>query len=291
MKRLLLAVLLVTAAGRLAAQTAVERVTTDLKYLADDRREGRGLGTAGLDSAGAYIARQFAQIGLTPAGPDGFFQPFTVDSTAPMALHTHIAGLRTRNVVGLIPGTGRLAGQVGGVGAHYDHLGHGGPVRAGGAAAVLVPAVRENADRGAGGEQLLGVVAGGRCGAPGVGAGVGPAGRGGGFARSLGMARRRSLAPPSAIHSCRRAKPVSWSSDSNARRGRSTRTTWGSRPRRRRSSTSSASPGRWTRASPWIGGQNGATLADGWRSIRTATQSRRAAASMASRNGPMASMS
>ena len=41
----------------------------------------------------------------------------------------------------------------------------------------------------------------------------------------------------------------------------------------------------------WIGGQNGSTLADGWRSIRTATQSRRAAASMASRNGPMASMS
>ena len=127
MKRLLLAVLLVTAAGRLAAQTAVERVTTDLKYLADDRREGRGLGTAGLDSAGAYIARQFAQIGLTPAGPDGFFQPFTVDSTAPMALHTHIAGLRTRNVVGLIPGTGRLAGQVIVIGAHYDHLGYGGP--------------------------------------------------------------------------------------------------------------------------------------------------------------------
>ena len=127
MKRLVLLALTVAAVGRLSAQTAVERVTTDLKYLADDRREGRGLGTAGLDSAGQYIAQQFARIGLTPAGPGGFFQPFTVDSTAPMALHMHIAGVHTRNVVGLIPGAGRLAGQVIVIGAHYDHLGYGGP--------------------------------------------------------------------------------------------------------------------------------------------------------------------
>ncbi len=46
-----------------------------------------------------------------------------------------------------------------------------------------------------------------------------------------------------------------------------------------------------TRASPWIGGQNGSAIDDGWRSIRTATQSRVAAASIASRNGPIASMS
>lgn len=115
------------AAGRLAAQTPVERVTRDLKYLADDRRDGRGLGTAGLDSAAQYVARQFADIGLKPAEPDGFFQPFVVDSTAPLAAHMNIAGLHIKNVVGVLPGTGRLAGEAVVIGAHYDHLGYGGP--------------------------------------------------------------------------------------------------------------------------------------------------------------------
>ena len=52
-----------------------------------------------------------------------------------------------------------------------------------------------------------------------------------------------------------------------------------------------SSAGRATRASPWIGGQNGSASDDGWRSISTATQRRAAAASIASRNGPIASMS
>jgi Peptidase family M28/PDZ domain len=126
-KPILVLTLAVAAATRLAAQTPVERVTADLKYLADDRREGRGLGMAGLDSAGQYIAAQFARIGLQPGEPDGFFQPFTVDSTAPVAAHMSIGGVRTRNVVGVIPGAGSLAGQVIVIGAHYDHLGLGGP--------------------------------------------------------------------------------------------------------------------------------------------------------------------
>lgn len=125
--RLLVALLALGAAVRLQAQTAVERVTTDLKYLADDRREGRGIGTAGLDSAAQYIAGQFARIGLEPGETEGFFQPFTVDSTAPVAAHMNIGGAHVKNVVGLIPGTGPLAGQVVVIGAHYDHLGYGGP--------------------------------------------------------------------------------------------------------------------------------------------------------------------
>jgi hypothetical protein len=123
----LLALAMCVVAKRLPAQTAVERVTTDLQYLADDRREGRGLGTAGLDSAGQYIAAQFGRIGLEPATPNGYFQPFVVDSTAPVAAHMNIAGVHAKNVVGWLPGTGRLAGQVVVVGAHYDHLGYGGP--------------------------------------------------------------------------------------------------------------------------------------------------------------------
>ncbi len=121
-----LAFLAATAAGRLGAQSATERVGRDIRYLADDRREGRGIGTAGLDSAAAYIAAAFAQIGLTPAGDSGFFQPFTVDSSAPAAAHAPVAGAHGKNVVALLPGTGTLANQTIVIGAHYDHLGRGG---------------------------------------------------------------------------------------------------------------------------------------------------------------------
>ncbi|MBI2073124.1 MAG: M20/M25/M40 family metallo-hydrolase [Gemmatimonadetes bacterium] len=111
------------AAGRLPAQSATERVARDLRYLADDRREGRGIGTAGLDSASGYLAVVFAAIGLRPAGEDGFFQPFTVDSSTPAAAHAGVGGARTRNVVGLLPGSGALSNEVVVIGAHYDHLG------------------------------------------------------------------------------------------------------------------------------------------------------------------------
>ena len=45
-------------------------------YLADDAREGRGIGTAGLDSSAAYIAEHFKQYGLTPMFGNSYFQPF-----------------------------------------------------------------------------------------------------------------------------------------------------------------------------------------------------------------------
>jgi len=111
------------AAAPLSGQSATERVARDLRYLADDAREGRGVGTAGLDSAAAYIAAAFARIGLTPGGERGFFQPFAVDSTAPAAAHAGVGGARTQNVIGLLPGSGALANEVVVIGAHYDHLG------------------------------------------------------------------------------------------------------------------------------------------------------------------------
>ncbi|HEX9690495.1 MAG TPA: M28 family peptidase [Gemmatimonadales bacterium] len=105
----------------------VERARGDVRYLADDRLEGRGVGTAGLDSAAAYVARRFAAIGLTPAGTDGYFQDFTLDPTAPALAHSGLESAAVRNVVGLLPGRGRLADEVVVLGAHYDHLGYGGP--------------------------------------------------------------------------------------------------------------------------------------------------------------------
>jgi hypothetical protein len=112
--------------GRLAAQGgSPRRVQADVDYLAADAREGRGVGTAGLDQAADYIAREFARIGLTQP-PGGFFQDFTIDSTAPGPAHAGLGGVAVKNVVGILPGRGPLAGEVVVIGAHYDHLGRGG---------------------------------------------------------------------------------------------------------------------------------------------------------------------
>src|SRR5215510_12156432 len=43
-----------------------DRIRSDIAYLADDRLEGRGTGTAGNDSAAAWLARRHAFLGLRP---------------------------------------------------------------------------------------------------------------------------------------------------------------------------------------------------------------------------------
>ncbi len=50
-----------------------------IKYLADDKLEGRQPGTPGIELAAEYIAKQFQAAGLKPAGDDGtWFQSFEV---------------------------------------------------------------------------------------------------------------------------------------------------------------------------------------------------------------------
>ncbi len=115
-----------TAATVQAQTSAVQRIVADVRYLADDAREGRGVGTAGLDSAAAYLARRFSEVGLAPAGTDGYLQPFEIDSTAPAAVHAGLGGAHVKNIVGLLPGRGPLTPQAVVIGAHYDHLGFGG---------------------------------------------------------------------------------------------------------------------------------------------------------------------
>ena len=104
------------------------RVLDDVKYLAADAREGRGVGTQGLEDAGRYLADAFRRLRLKPGNPDGtYFQPFTISPDAPAAQHANAGGATTRNVVAVLPGRSRaLRGQVVVIGAHYDHLGQGG---------------------------------------------------------------------------------------------------------------------------------------------------------------------
>jgi hypothetical protein len=59
--------------------TAEDRLKNDLKYLADDKLEGRGVGTDGLNLAADFIKDQFKQAGLDVTGLDGdAFQKFTM---------------------------------------------------------------------------------------------------------------------------------------------------------------------------------------------------------------------
>jgi len=126
-----LAAVTLVSAGSLLAQSATAappssaRITEELSWLADDAREGRGVGTAGLDQAADFIAKAFAEIGLEPGGTDGYFQPFQLDSNSPALAHTQLGGSAVKNVVGILRGSGSLAGQVVVLGAHYDHLGYG----------------------------------------------------------------------------------------------------------------------------------------------------------------------
>lgn len=117
--------LLITTTLAVAQDTlspAARRVLADVRFLADDRQEGRGVGTEGLTRAGAYIRDGFAR-----AGWQASFQDFTIPADAPAVLHTALGGKATRNVVAILSGSSpSLRGEVVVIGAHYDHLGLGG---------------------------------------------------------------------------------------------------------------------------------------------------------------------
>ena len=61
-----------------APVTAADRYAADVAYLAADERGGRGIGTPGLEQAAAFIERRFRDLGLEPAGEDGYRQSFEV---------------------------------------------------------------------------------------------------------------------------------------------------------------------------------------------------------------------
>ncbi|MDB4889631.1 MAG: peptidase [Gemmatimonadetes bacterium] len=100
-----------------------DRIHRDIAWLADDQREGRGTGTAGNDSAAAYIARRDEALGLTQIVPGTYLQRFTARS-AEMAHEGHPEGVPSQNVVAMVPGTDpALRNQYIVIGAHFDHLG------------------------------------------------------------------------------------------------------------------------------------------------------------------------
>jgi Zn-dependent M28 family amino/carboxypeptidase len=62
-----------------AATAAMGRVDPVVRKLADPKWEGRGPGTAGIDSAAAYLAATMKEMGLAPGGDEGsYFQEMEV---------------------------------------------------------------------------------------------------------------------------------------------------------------------------------------------------------------------
>ncbi|HXE89774.1 MAG TPA: M28 family peptidase [Terriglobales bacterium] len=61
------------AVARAVKAIDAEKIRAHVRYLADDRLQGRGTGQPGGDLAARYIAEQFAAYGLKPAGDQGTF--------------------------------------------------------------------------------------------------------------------------------------------------------------------------------------------------------------------------
>ncbi|MFC2103116.1 M20/M25/M40 family metallo-hydrolase [Bacteroidota bacterium] len=94
-----------------------------VKYLASEELKGRGLGTEELGKAAQYIADQFKEAGLMPAGDnDTYFQNWNESAGKEKK------SFSLKNVIGIIPGSDEnLKGESVVISAHYDHLGLGWP--------------------------------------------------------------------------------------------------------------------------------------------------------------------
>lgn len=108
-----------------------EQLMHDLRWLADAERQGRAPGTPGGIAARLWIAEQFAAIGLTPAGSDGYLHPYSVVEHFSFqrwlrGKNATVPGVENAaNVLGMLPGMATGLKPVV-ITAHYDHLGmHG----------------------------------------------------------------------------------------------------------------------------------------------------------------------
>jgi len=65
-----------------------------IQYLADDKLEGRNVGTPGFEKALQYVEREFKAIGLKAAGTSGFRQPLKLDSRQLVPAESRVAIVR-----------------------------------------------------------------------------------------------------------------------------------------------------------------------------------------------------
>ncbi len=130
-----------TALAELPPVFSQARLLEHVRWLSAPDREGRGIGTRGLDAAAEYVVEAFKDAGLQGGGDGGsYFQSFRSPmspSGAPVTL---------RNVIGILPGSKtEWQGQSALLTAHYDHLGHGWPDVHKGDEGKLHPGADDNA--------------------------------------------------------------------------------------------------------------------------------------------------
>jgi aminopeptidase YwaD len=60
-------------------KTIVSHLQQEIRYLSDDKMEGRRTGTEGEKKAAEYIASKFSEYQIAPGGTNGYYQPFTIN--------------------------------------------------------------------------------------------------------------------------------------------------------------------------------------------------------------------
>ena len=115
-----------------AVKRGLETITAaDVKrrveIIADDSMKGRDTPSPGLEATARYIAAEFKQFGLTPAGDSGgFIQRYSLPGARPDG---RPAARTAPNVVGLLEGSDPvLKREFIVLSAHMDHVGIGAPV-------------------------------------------------------------------------------------------------------------------------------------------------------------------
>lgn len=114
------------------------RMARTVAWLADAAREGRGLGTAGLEAATAWVESALREAGLVPAQDGAFRQSFAWRGGTPE--REMVLG----NLLGIVPGSDPGLPPVL-VMAHLDHLGRGWPDVRAGNEGVVHPGADDNA--------------------------------------------------------------------------------------------------------------------------------------------------
>lgn len=108
-----------------AQQIEAGKIKSHITYLASDELNGRGTGTADEAKAAAYIAKQFAEIKLSPKGEKGsYLQSYEFIEPANPHATVDTAGKKKSliNVIGFLDNGAKQTIVIGG---HYDHLGLG----------------------------------------------------------------------------------------------------------------------------------------------------------------------
>lgn len=110
MKKIFLAILLGSCICA-KAQTTEKVVSKHMEYLASDDRNGRDVGTKGIQEAADYIEDYFKKNGVTP-----YFKYYK-DTLSTIKTPAY-------NIVGVVPGNDKvLKNEYIVLGAHYDHIG------------------------------------------------------------------------------------------------------------------------------------------------------------------------